>query len=83
VTELNHAQLRADIDDLRWILDDPRPSRLCQLAATAEILLNQLEAVQAVLEGAKRVSSSPSMMVYVADVERALGLDVARPHKLG
>ena len=49
-------------------------------AARAEA---KLAAVEALLAHARKISPSPSMHVYVADLEAALGLEVARPHKLG
>ena len=51
--------------------------------AERQQLLSRLDAVRAVLDHARKISPSASMHVYVADLERALGLDVARPHKTG
>ncbi len=49
----------------------------------ADRLQAQLDAVETVIEHARKISPSPSMHVYVADLERALGRDAATPHKLG
>ena len=43
----------------------------------------QLQAVDEVIAHARRISPSDAMHVYIADLERALGMDAARPHKLG
>jgi hypothetical protein len=40
-------------------------------------------AVRAVLAQARAISPGAGMSVYVADLERALGADVVKPHKLG
>lgn len=39
--------------------------------------------VRALVAHARKISPSPSMTFYVADVERALGIDAPRPHKTG
>lgn len=43
----------------------------------------KLAAVHALIEHARKISPSPSMHIYIADLERALGLDAPRPHKTG
>jgi hypothetical protein len=46
--------------------------------------MERLDAVRELVEHAKKISPSPSMSVYVGDLELALGLRTgARPHKLG
>lgn len=46
-------------------------------------LEDRLIAVIELVKHARSISPSPSMHVYVADLERALGREAARPHKLG
>lgn len=46
-------------------------------------LRRKLCAIEALVGHARKISPSPSMHVYVADLERALGIDAPRPHKLG
>lgn len=42
----------------------------------------RLDAIRAVIAHARKISSSDRLMVYAADIERALGDDNApRPHK--
>ncbi len=56
------------------------------LAITAELsqAREQLAAVRALVDHARKVSPSRTVTLYVVDVEIALGLtDQAAPHKLG
>lgn len=55
-------------------------NRLC---ADAALLVKRVRAVEALIAHARKISPSPSMHVYVADLERALGIDAPVPHKLG
>lgn len=50
----------------------------------AEVLHDQLALIRGIVEGARKISPSPTMTVYVADLERALGrFDGPAPHKKG
>lgn len=51
--------------------------------ASARGCAAKIAAVEALIEHARKISPSPSMSIYVADLERALGRDAPRPHKLG
>lgn len=42
-----------------------------------------IKSIRTMVEHARKISASPTMTFYVADLERLLGLDVPRPHKLG
>lgn len=52
-------------------------------APVVDLLRAKIEAVEAVLAKARLVSPSPSMSVYVTDIERALGHDRPVAHKKG
>lgn len=43
----------------------------------------RLDAVRDLIAHARQISDSASMVVYVADLERTLGLDAPVPHKVG
>jgi hypothetical protein len=45
--------------------------------------ITQLAAVHAVVEHARKISPSERAVLYVADLERALGMDAPTPHKTG
>lgn len=53
------------------------------MTTEVEQLRAKIEAVEAVLAKARLVSPSPSMSVYVTDIERALGHDRPVAHKKG
>lgn len=43
----------------------------------------QVQAVHALIAHARLISPSERAVIYVADLERALGIDAPVPHKLG
>lgn len=45
--------------------------------------VRMLQALHALVEHARKVSPSERAVLYVADVERALGMDAPVPHKTG
>jgi hypothetical protein len=57
--------------------------KLDAATARADQAEAKVTAVEAVLAHARKVSPSPSMTVYVSDVERALGHDAPVAHKHG
>ena len=48
-----------------------------------DLLSVSLIPVEALIDHARKISPSERSVVYVADLERALGMDAPRPHKLG
>lgn len=84
------------VDEIRADLEHPHSAALTAFHSTTigdgpigrllrdvQPLLALLEAVEEVVAASRRVSPSGSMVVYVADLERALGREAARPHKVG
>lgn len=53
------------------------------LEAQRDACVERLNAVHALVQHARKVSPSERAVLYVADVERALGMDAPVPHKLG
>lgn len=56
---------------------------VAQAAVIGQRLLAQVQAVHAVVAHARQISAGERMTVYVADVERALGVQAPVPHKVG
>jgi hypothetical protein len=64
-------------------IDETRAEELAQ-AAQSEYA--KLRSVEDLVDHARRISASPSMAIYVRDIEDALGIGdpaAVRPHKLG
>lgn len=53
------------------------------LEAQRDHCIKRLNAIHALVEHARKVSPSERAVLYVADVERALGMDAPTPHKTG
>jgi hypothetical protein len=53
------------------------------LEAQRDHCIERLNAVHALVEHARKISPSERAVLYVADVERELGMDAPTPHKLG
>ena len=89
----------ADIDSIRrrWSTDggmgnersaDDYTDAGCRILAQQAFrdvneLLAVVAAVQDVVRRKRQISPSASMWCYIAEIERALGMDAPRPHKLG
>lgn len=73
-----------DVNDLlHYIEQHALANGGCIPAPAYKEACDVLNAVQAVVEHARKISPSERAIVYVADVERALGLDAPTPHKMG